>query len=490
VARSDAAVALVRGRIEHGGPTTAAQIAAFFDLDESLIAAALEALEGRGSVLRGSFSDRPSPPANGAAEPSETQWCDRRLLARIHRLTLTGLRQQIQPVEPRAYLHFLAGYHHLLAENRWGGPNGVREAIAQLQGFELPSGAWEQRILAARVAEYDPAWLDNLFYSGEVVWGRLNPPRRDDEAKPSTAALTRVVPLSLAIREELAGLLSPDEAPPAAPLRSAAAAILAALETRGALFFAELRSAANLLGAQVEEALRELAAAGSITSDSFAAVRRFVEGRHHANSRRRATRRALDGPAAPIGRWSLFPGPARAASREAYLDHWCRQLLRRWGVLFRDVLVREASAPPWHELLPRLRLMELRGEVRGGRFVGEVAGEQYALNEAVDRLRAARDQIEAGAAGEWIVISAADPVNLFGVITPPPRIAATHKNALVIQSGRLVASREARQAAFHEVFDEATQWAMRRAMTLGRRVPEASDVSASPPVQRSLLPRH
>jgi ATP-dependent Lhr-like helicase len=488
VEHTDGVVALVRGRIEHIGPTTAERIGQFLGLQASLVAAALEALEGQGTVLRGNFSARAAQATGTDAQDAakETEWCDRRLLARIHRLTLNGLRQQIQPVDPGAYLHFLARYHHLVPENRWGGAVGVREAIAQLQGFELPAGAWEQRILTARVAEYDPQWLDNLFLSGEVVWGRLNPPRRDDDDKPRTAALTRVVPISLVLRDELCGLLSPDEAASAGPVRSGAAAVLEALASRGALFFAELKAATQLLPAHLEIALRELAALGLITSDAFAAVRTIVEAQRSTRSRRRP-RRALHSPASPIGRWSLFPGPLRAAASAPYLEAWCRQLLRRYGVVFRDVLAREASAPSWHDLLPTLRLLELRGEVRGGRFVSQVAGEQYALPAAVDELREARQQVESGAAGDWIVISAADPVNLFGVITPGPRIAATHRNALVMQGGRLVASRQAGTAEFYEPLDNATGWAMRRAMTLGRRPIEVPD---EPPRQRWLIPKH
>lgn len=468
IERTDAAVALVRGRIEVAGPTTAAELGEFLGLEESFVSATLEALEGRGSVLRGSFTGGAQ---NGAETGSE--WCDRRLLARIHRLTLSGLRAQIQAVEPRAYLHFLARYHHLAADNQWGGAVGVREVIAQLQGFELPAGAWEQRILAARVGEYDPSWLDNLFLSGEVAWGRLNRPRRDEE-KQTAAEMTRVVPISLLLREELPGLLSPEPAE-AARVRSPSASVLDALSRHGALFFAELRAVTQMLPGHLESALRELAAGGLITSDAFAAVRKIVEGRRPGRARRTRPRRALHTSAAPIGRWSLFPGPLRAESREQYIESWCRQLLRRWGVVFRDVLVRESGAPTWQEMVPQLRRLELRGDVRGGRFVSGVAGEQFALPNAVDQLREARGQLESGAAADWIVISAADPVNLFGVITEGPRIAATHRNALVVQAGRLVAARQAGTAEFFETLDDATQWEMRQAMTLGRRIAEDSD---------------
>ncbi|REK09911.1 MAG: DEAD/DEAH box helicase [Planctomycetota bacterium] len=475
--RTDAVVALVRGRVEYSGPTTAGEIADFLGLDEALVAASLEALEGRGTVLRGNFGDDETSDTSGG---KPTGWCDRRLLARIHRMTLAGLRRQIQRVEPHVYLHFLTRFHHLSPDDQWGGPVGVREAIAQLQGFELPAGAWEARVLAARVADYDPGWLDQLFHSGEAVWGRLNPPRRDDQRRPSNAALTRVVPISLLLREELSTLLPVEPVAPSGSVRSGAEAVLEALRSRGALFFAELKSLTQLLPTQLEEALRELAACGLVSSDGFAAVRAIAKTGDGRTTRRR-TRHVTHGPAAAVGRWSLFPGPVHAASREQYLEAWCRQLLRRYGVVFRDVLVREASAPAWGDLVRVLRLLELRGEVRGGRFVGGVAGEQYALPAAVDQLREARRQLVEGERPEWIVISAADPVNLFGVVTPGARVAATHRNALVIAGGRVVATRQAGVADFHEPVDSATQWAMRRAMTLGRRVrsPEEAQTTAS-----------
>jgi len=485
----DARIALVRGRIEHCGPTNPARLSEYFGIPISAISAALEALEGKGSVLRGSFGQSTAEEAAEAlaagGSSSGNDWCDRRLLARIHRLTMQGLRDRIQPVEPADYLHFLTQHHHLTRDHRWGGAVGVREALAQLQGFELPAGAWEQRVLAPRVADYDPQWLDHLFFAGEVMWGRLNPPRKDAEAAPTMAALTRVVPLSLLLREELPGLLCPDRETTPPALRGGAQQVLDLLSTRGALFFNEMKAGSQLLPSHLEEALRELAALGLVTSDAFAAVRKIVEGDRGSGARRRHPARTLHTPAAPIGRWSQFPGLIPAVSRDAFLEAWCRQLLRRYGVLFRDLLVREAAAPSWHELVPTLRRLELRSEVRGGRFVSQVAGEQYALASAVDPLRQARDQAQGNSGEQWIVISAADPVNLFGVLTTTARVPATHRNALVIDRGRVVASRQAGVVEFHETIDAATQWEMRRAMTQGR-------VLAPTPareVQTELFPR-
>ncbi len=251
-----------------------------------------------------------------------------------------------------------------------------------------------------------PGWI-NCFSRAKWCGGGSTRRAAMRTSGRAAAALSRVVPISLLVREDLPGLLPPAAAPPAVPLRSGAAAVLDVLRNRGALFFGELKTLAQLLPSQLEEALRELAALGLVTCDAFAAVRRFVEGqRHTSRHRRRSATAASTAAAMPSGRWSLFPGPVNAAARDEYLEAWCRQLLLRWGVVFRDLLARETSAPSWQELLPTLRLLELRGEVRGGRFVAQVAGEQYALPAAVDQLREARRQLDAGTVGDWIVMSA------------------------------------------------------------------------------------
>ncbi len=254
-----------------------------------------------------------------------------------------------------------------------------------------------------------------------------------------------------------------DESPP--KLRGGAEQVLAALAHRGALFFNELAALTQLLPGHLEEALRELAAQGLITSDAFAAVRKLSDG--DAQRSRRRVRRPLHGGVAPIGRWSLFPGLVEPAVAEKHIEHWCRQLLKRYGVLFRDAIARETAAPSWQALVGTLRRMELRGEVRGGRFVTKVSGEQYALPEVVERLREARNTLDRQ---PWVVVSAADPVNLFGIVTDEVRVPATHRNALVVQGGRLVATRIAGVAEFHQPVDQATAWTMRKAMTVGRHL--------------------
>ncbi|HWC88343.1 MAG TPA: DEAD/DEAH box helicase, partial [Pirellulales bacterium] len=467
--KADAWVELARGRVQHAGPTTAEELATCLALRPAEVFSALEALEGHGVVLRGRFTAEAQAAekvamAAGAQGAVPVEWCERRLLARIHRGTVAGLRRQIQPVSRADFWRFLVRWQGLAKPSR-GGPVGAREMVGKLQGYEMPAGAWE-RVLASRMVDYDPAWLDQLFMAGEVMWGRLRPPRREADDGPSSAGLSRTVPISLALREDLPWLLPAGRESAAGAARAAAGQVLEALTSRGALFFNELARIAGLLPAQLEEALRELAALGLITSDAFAAVRKIAEGTRGSRSGPRRSRGSLHGAAAPVGRWSLFPGHVDAPARAVTIDRWCRQLLARYGVVFRELLARESAAPAWSELVPALRKMELRGEARGGRFVGDVGGEQYALPQAVESVRHTRDE---PAESEWRVISAADPLNLLGVLTEGSRIPATHKNALILQNGRVVATLNGGAVEYQAEFDVGTQWEMRGALLRGRR---------------------
>jgi len=463
---SEGWIELVRGRMPICGPITSRQLAATLSLQESQVTAALEALEGKGLVLRGQFS-APPPAAPGAPSSNEVEWCDRRLLARIHRLTLEGLRQRIRPVAPEDFVRFLVQRHRLGAGAKWSGPDGLREAIAQLQGFEMPAGAWEARILAARCADYDPAWLDHLFLSGETTWGRLRPPQRDDAHGASAAAMTRAMPICLLLREHLPWLIPLERDGVPQPSSSYAEHILQALSLRGASFFQDLKAATGLLPGHVEEALRELAALGLVTSDSFAAVRTMVGGSSPRKGRRRPARSAAQ---LPVGRWSRFPGELTPPSREEHLERWCRQLLRRYGVVFRDLLVRESAAPSWPDLVRVYRRLELRGDVRGGRFVTGVGGEQFADEQAVGELRSVR---EAGPDGTWQILSAVDPLNLVGIVLNGPRITATQKNALILRDGCCIAAKQMGQITFLSAVDKEAEAAMRRALQTGRQMPRS-----------------
>jgi ATP-dependent Lhr-like helicase len=382
VERGEALADVLRGRLQVCGPVTSRNLAQLYGLPVDQIDASLEALEGGGIVLRGQFEVHPVERDDSA----DVQWCDRRLLARIHRRTMDSLRRRIKPVSPEDYVRFLARHHRLTPDSRWSGHIGVREAVTQLQGFDLPAGLWESAVLAARVEQYDPQWLDQLFLAGEVTWGRLRSQHRNDEKK-SRAAITRAMPISLILRSELGWLVppvdgeanDPQEVASVRGLSSRASLAFETLRSKGALFFVELAAVTELLPTELEEALRELAAAGLVTSDAFTPIRGMVAARR--SNRHRQTRRAgISGVAAcaigaPSGRWSCFPGHiGTPVDNEHRIENWCRLLLRRYGVVFRDLLARESAAPSWRELVYAFRRLELRGDVRGGRFVSGVAG--------------------------------------------------------------------------------------------------------------------
>jgi ATP-dependent Lhr-like helicase len=463
---ADARVEIVRGRIQFSGPATAAALAEKLGLAESQVFAALEAVEASGAVMRGRFT------AAAQSTPDVVEWCDRRLLARIHRMTLDGLRRKIEPVPPEVYLDFLVRRHGLLPGHERRESLGVREAAMQLQGFELPAGAWEEKVLAPRIADYDPQWLDALFLSGELAWGRLRPPKRDEKDGPGMAALNRTMPIALALRDDLPWLLPAERQSLESFASSAAREVLNVLDLRGALFYREIANLTGLLPTQLEDALRELAALGLVSSDTFAAVRHITTG--PKKTIRRPGIRSMHSVASPVGRWSRFPGAIDLPERETALERWCRQLLSRYGVVFRDLLTREPAAPQWYELVRVLRRMELRGEVRGGRFIAQVAGEQFALEAVVSQLRELRDQAPVS---NWAIVCAADPVNLCGILTAGNRIPATNKNYLILQDGRCVAAKVAGRIEFFAQVAPEVEAAMRRALQYGRRVTSNKDPS-------------
>jgi ATP-dependent Lhr-like helicase len=323
-----------------------------------------------------------------------------------------------------------------------------------------------------------------------MMWGRLRCPKREEDDGPSRAAMTRTVPISLAFRDDL-GWILPAERIAAQDakgvgdrlfpkLRGGAQQVFEALQARGALFFPELARLTGLLPTQLEDAVRELAALGLITSDALAAVRAIVAGAKE--QRRRDRWRDSPRRAAAGGRWSLFPGMVDAPPRADSLDRWCRLLMARYGVLFRDLLTRESAAPAWYELVPVLRRLERRGEIRGGRFVTGVAGEQYASEEAVQRLREVRED---QADEPWVLVSAADPLNLVGIVTPGEKVPATHKNVLVLYRGKCVATRIAKEIAFVEELslelrtdiERALRWGPHRADGKHRRKRRGEDGS-------------
>ncbi len=481
VTTDEARMQLVRGRLEISGPTTAGRIASVLGMETNAVQVALEQLELGGIVLRGRFTEEVPPVATGEGShsaPPELEWCERRLLARIHRLTLDGLRRQVAPVDAVGFLRFLLAHHEISGESRPSGVGALQCAVSRLEGFEAPAGAWEHDLFPARMG-YESQWLDQLFASGEVVWGRLQPTRPTDERRGQV--LTRVSPISLLRRADLAWLLPCTTDNPVRPsaddgrdcpshgramlgaARWDAQAAYEALVTYGALFFDDLLAVSKLLPSQLEDALRELAALGLVTSDGFAAVRALSWKSRQAIGRR-AGRRAKSGHTvySQGGRWSRFPPFVQPVSVEERAEQWAWLLLRRYGVMFRDLLARESAAPAWRDLLSVYRRLEMRGEIRGGRFVGGVAGEQFALPDVVERLRQHRDQ---AASETWNVISAVDPLNLIGVVTQGARVPAVRGNRIALLNGRPIASRESRLIRWLAEADEATRRRAERLLT-------------------------
>jgi ATP-dependent Lhr-like helicase len=435
-APEDALRELIRGRMEVLGPMTARGLADSLNLPETaLVDGALLALEGEGKLLRGRFT-----PGS-----TELEWCDRRLLARIHRYTLNRLRAEIEPVSAADFMRFLVHWQHAAGETRVKGAEGLAAVIEQLDGFELPAGAWEQDVLAARVQDYEPDFIDRLCLSGRVAWGRITP------ALGTGKAPLRSSPIALMPREH-AALWRAAAEPEGGDASSEARAVYDALRARGASFFHELVAGTGLLRTQVERALGELAGAGLVTADSFSGLRALLapSDKHRKRSRRRGMGSEVD----TAGRWALLLG-GDAIDEGKRMESIARTLLHRYGVVFRALLAREPRLPTWRELAAVYRRLEARGEIRGGRFVSGFGGEQFALADAVGRLRAVRKQ---DWNGELVALSAADPLNLVGIVTPEARVAAITPNRVLLRDGLAIAALEGgevRRLAASEL-DDAT----------------------------------
>ena len=436
--REDAVLAAVRGHMEYLGPATADGIATMLGFTIGEVTSALARLEGEGIVLRGSFT----PNTN------IEEWCDRRLLARIHRLTLDRLRSEIEPVTAQDFMRYLFARQHVAGPRRLEGKRGVLEAIAQLQGFEVAAVAWERDVLPMRVVNYNPQWLDELCLAGDVAWARLSL-KKTSATGGRGSSPQRATPITLALRRDLGRLLEAVRAvqQPDDPTTGAAAATLDALRQHGALFFEDLAAASRQLPAQLEEALWDLVARGLASGDGFQSLRQIMTpaGSSRARSARRHSRQAgtrLPRSTSPQGRWSIVhrfqpePSPADELAQSV-----AEQLLARYGVVFRDLVARENFAVPWRDVVRALRRMEARGTARGGRFVAGFIGEQYALPEAIEGLRRTRREERSG---DIVRISAADPLNLAGIITPGARVAALHTNAVIFRDGLPIAVEEGR----------------------------------------------
>ncbi len=426
--REDALFASITGWLAHLGPITIPALADFLGIAASDVEKTMLRMEAAGSILRGQFTDSSS---------GETEWCDRRLLARIHRLTLGTLRKQIQPVSAAQFMRWLLRWQHVTPETRLLGERGTLEALQQLQGFEAPANAWEQQILARRVANYDPNVLDRLCLTGAVGWGRLSPhPATLGEHSGTNRRVvpTSVAPLTFFIREDADWMISRHTSDEAAAdkddsigLSHAAREVLAHLRQRGASFFADIVRGTGKIKAELETALWELVTAGLITADGFDNIRALIDPKRRSGQGKGHNAR----PRHSAGRWSLLY-TSETLDRSRVLESICWTLLKRYGVVFREIVVRETMTPRWRELLITLRRLEDQGEIRGGRFVGGFLGEQFALPVAVESLRASARQ---PVSGEVVTISAADPLNLVGILIPGERVSSSSGKTITLVNG-------------------------------------------------------
>jgi len=422
MSQEEAQLAMVTGWMAHAGPVTATQLASVLGVSPSDVGKALLRLETSGIVLRGNFTDTAS---------GETEWCERRLLARIHRLTLGQLRKQVEAVTPAQFMNWLFHWQHVAPSTQLLGERGLLEALRQLQGFEAPANSWERQILARRVANYDAKELDQLCLTGAVGWGRLSP--HPATLEMLTDGKRRVVPSSVApitffARDDSEWMIPQRESGDAetSSLSPDAATVLQFLRQRGASFFSDIVRGTGKLKSEVETALWELVAGGLLTADGFDNLRALIDPkRRSGQGSGRSTR-----PRHSTGRWSLLYS-GEVADRNVALEAICRMLLRRYGIVFREVLTRESILPKWREVLITFRRLEDRGEIRGGRFVSGFLGEQFALPVAVESLRAMRKQQPSG---ETVTVSAADPLNLVGILVPGDRVASN--------SGKFVSFRD------------------------------------------------
>ncbi len=399
---------ILRGRLEMLGPVTASALGQPLGLGDDEVVPVLLALEGEGFVIRGHFS--------GAAE----EWCERRLLARIHRYTLERLRADIEPVSVQTYMRFLLRWQGLSGDAPQG-DDALLAALDKLEGYSAPAAAWESAILPARVAAYRPAQLDGLCAAGKVAWARLSPRRNDGSRATGPIKHT---PIAFAPRENLSPWRALSGSPVAdeIPLSGYAEAVLDHLKHHGASFFSEITDDAHLLKAHAEQGLGELVGWGLVHADTFGGLRSLIQphSRKPRNAPRTRRRRPLFSGVQDAGRWSLLR--ASRSDEDEAIEHYAWAVLSRYGVIFRKLLEREASSPPWRKLLYVLWRMEARGDIRGGRFVDGFAGEQFALPEAVEAIKRMRKQ---ALTGHRITLSAADPCNLVGTLLPGKRPAAS-----------------------------------------------------------------
>jgi ATP-dependent Lhr-like helicase len=455
----DALVEIVRGRLEGLGPVTVDALIASSGLTKLEIETALLRLEAEGFVIRGKFTPG----------TTETEWSARRLLARIHSYTLNRLRQEIEPVASSDFIRFLLAWQKVAPDHQMEGPESLKAIIEQLEGVEAPAAAWEGELLPARMVEYDPAWLDALCLSGEVVWARLTPLARSSAVESGERSRgsgpVRNTPIALLRRKNFAlwSSVFPQPAPTVtSEFSTTTQMVYDYLMTRGASFFTDIVENTKLLRSQVEEALADLVANGVVVSDSFAGLRALLtpgSRKTQAAARRKHRQPVYD--MASAGRWSILQRNLTPLDEQTLTEEVAWTLLKRYGVVFKRLLEREGMALPWRVLLRFYHRLEARGEIRGGRFVAGISGEQFALPEAIGMLRAIR---RAGAQESLISVSAADPLNLVGIIVTGPRITAHTSNRILYHDGAPIASFESGETHFLLELSRAMEWKAKAAL--------------------------
>ncbi|MDQ3231624.1 MAG: hypothetical protein M3Q07_07370, partial [Pseudobdellovibrionaceae bacterium] len=432
-AQQKAMLQLLRGQLECLGPLTESALSARLLLPEHEILAALQQLESLGIILSGVFSKH----------NSGREWCERRLLHRMHRLTIEGLREQIRPVSRAVYLRFLARHQRAAPEHRWSPHDNLMPLIEMMQGLELPASVWENEVFMTRVQGYRGRELDALCQSGQVVWGRIHVAPPKGEKTNKNRLLSRTTPLSFLTRTGLGWVIPHSRELLVDRLSDSAKKIWLLMEQRGALFFDEISALGKLLPTQVEDGVSELISMGFVSTDSFASIRPLLNPDRKARqpaSVRDARQVRYETDFRSGGRYAPFALHRLPLSQEERLEQWAWQLLKRYGVVFRDLLRKESLAPTWGELVVVYRTLEARGLIRGGRFVEKVGGEQFALKEAIDALRSCRD---APPDAEFIILTAADPLNWMGILSDDPKLASQARHRVALWSGRYVAYREA-----------------------------------------------
>lgn len=461
-------IELLRARLEGIGPVTEPRLADLFECSVSDVQIALLSLENEGYAMRGRFT----------GQDKDIEWCERGLLARMHRYTIKTLRQEIQPVTAAQYMRFLFNWHGM-GEVRAEGENALMSAIDKLEGFSIAAAAWERDILPTRVRSYSSSSLDHLCSTGRILWTRLltDKSRSRSEQPTNKSSLLRNTPIALMDRynidvwQQSQSTNKPDES----KLSSTAGKLLATLKQHGASFFVDLVKQSGLLRTHTEEALAELAAFGLVTSDSYAGLRALITPANKRPSfgRQHRRRRAVTSPASidDAGRWSLIQCLEEEEGENHYgwiktdmetLNHIAYTLLKRYGVVFRKVLERESALPPWRELLYVYRRMEARGEIRGGRFVDGFSGEQFALPDAVGLLRKQRSNKQNVPS---VILSACDPLNLIGIVLPGERVPALHTNRILFKNGLPIAKQMKGDIHYLETLAPDDQWQANKLLT-------------------------